>query len=126
ATAGGGKVGLGGKAETRVGTITTEAPEVDGALDASAIAKVVQARKRMLQDCYEKELKRDPSLQGKVEIEFTIGEDGSVASASIANNRMGSAAVGECIISRLRRWRFPKPDGGSVTVTFPFIFTPSS
>ncbi len=126
ATAGGGKVGLGGKQEARVGTITTEAPEVDGALDASAIAKVVQARKRMLQDCYEKELKRDPSLQGKIEIEFTIGEDGSVQSASIANNRMGSDAVGDCIVSRLRRWRFPKPDGGSVTVTFPFIFTPSS
>jgi hypothetical protein len=39
---------------------------------------------------------------------------------------MGSDAVGDCIISRLKRWRFPKPDGGSVTVNFPFIFTPSS
>jgi TonB family protein len=127
ATAGGGKVGLGGKAEARVaGNVSTEAPEVDGALDSEAVAKVVQGRKRMVQDCYERELKRDPTLQGKIEIEFTIGEDGRVIDAKVAANRMGSAAVGECIISRLRAWRFPKPNGGSVTVNFPFIFTPSS
>ncbi len=127
ATAGGGKVGLGGKAEARVaGSVSTEAPEVDGALDSEAVAKVVQARKRMVQDCYERELKRDPTLQGKVEIEFTIGEDGRVVDAKVASNRMGSAAVGECIVARLKSWRFPKPSGGSVTVNFPFIFTPSS
>ena len=127
ATAGGGKVGLAGKAEARVaGNVATEAPEVDGALDSEAVAKVVQGRKRMVQDCYERELKRDPTLQGKIEIEFTIGEDGRVVDAKVASNRMGSAAVGECIVSRLRAWRFPKPNGGSVTVNFPFIFTPSS
>ncbi|MBI5511205.1 MAG: energy transducer TonB [Deltaproteobacteria bacterium] len=127
ATAGGGKVGLGGKAEARVaGSVSTEAPEVDGALDSEAVAKVVRARQRMVQDCYERELKRDPTLQGKIEIEFTIGEDGRVVDAKVAANRMGSNAVGDCIISRLRSWRFPKPNGGSVTVNFPFIFTPSS
>ena len=83
-------------------------------------------RKRMVQDCYERELKRDPSLAGKIEIEFTIGTSGRVDEAFVASNRMGSDAVGDCIVSRLKRWRFPKPGGGSVTVSFPFIFTPSS
>jgi len=127
ATAGGGKVGLGGgKRETRLGSVATATPEVDGALDSDAIAKVVRSRKRMVQDCYERELKRDPTLAGKIEIEFTIGSSGRVDEALVASNRMGSDAVGDCIVSRLKRWRFPKPDGGSVTVSFPFIFTPSS
>jgi TonB family protein len=126
ATAGGGKVGLGGKRETRLGSVSTAAPDVDGALDSDAIAKVVRARKRMVQDCYERELKRDPGLSGKIEIEFTIDSNGRISEAFVASNRMGSDAVGDCIISRLKRWRFPKPDGGSVTVNFPFIFTPSS
>ncbi len=125
ATSGGGKVGLGGKREARIVSVTTEAPEVDGALDSGAIAKVVRQRKRMLQDCYERELKRDPGLSGKIEIEFTIDENGRVEDARVSSNRMGSDAVGDCIVSRIRRWRFPKPDGGSVTVNFPFIFTSS-
>ncbi len=126
ATAGGGQVGLGGKRETRLGSVAAEAPEVDGKLDSDAIAKVVRSRMRMVQDCYERELKRDPSLAGKIEIEFTIDDEGRVVDAVISSNKMGSDAVGECIVSRLRRWRFPKPDGGSVTVNFPFIFTAST
>lgn len=125
ATAGGGKVGLGGKQEARVGSVETEAPEVDGALDSEAIARVVKTRMRMVKDCYERELKRSPALAGKIEIEFTIDSSGRVESARVSNNRMGSEAVASCIISRLQRWRFPAPDGGSVTVNFPFIFTPS-
>jgi TonB family protein len=80
---------------------------------------------RMVQDCYERELKRDPQLAGKVEIEFTIGADGSVEDARVAQNRMGSGEVGNCIVGRILRWKFPKPSGGSVTVNFPFIFTPA-
>ena len=127
ATSGGGKVGVGGKkAERRVGSVKSEAPDVDGALDSSAIARVVRSRMRMVQNCYEKELKRNPSLSGKIEIEFTIGESGRIEEAFVASNGMGSDAVGACIVSRIKRWRFPKPDGGSVTVAYPFIFTSSS
>ncbi len=126
ATSGGGQVGLGGKKEARVAAVKAEAPEVDGSLDGDAIAKVVRARLRSIQDCYEKELKRDASLQGKIEIEFTIGSGGEVEDARVSSNKMGSTAVGDCIVSRVRRWRFPEPDGGRVTVNYPFIFTPSS
>ncbi|MEL6544217.1 MAG: AgmX/PglI C-terminal domain-containing protein, partial [Myxococcota bacterium] len=126
ATSGGGKVATGEKKQTKVAAIKTAAPEVDGSLDSAAIAKVVRRRIRSLQDCYEKELKRDPSLAGKIEVEFTIGEDGRIEEAGVSNNTMGSDAVGSCIVSRVRRWRFPTPDGGSVTVNYPFIFTPSS
>ena len=81
---------------------------------------------RSIQDCYERELKRDPGLAGRIEIEFTIGEGGRVEEATVVGNTMGSDAVGSCIVGRIRRWRFPKPNGGSVTVSYPFIFTASS
>lgn len=126
ATSGGGKVGTGGKAEAKVGSVQTGEAEVDGSLDSGQVAKVVQSRMRMVQDCYERELKRDPNLQGKIEIEFTIGEDGRVETARVSSNKMGSDTVGACIVGRIRTWRFPKPSGGSVTVNFPFIFAPSS
>lgn len=126
ATSGGGKVSAGEKKQTRVAAVKAEAPEVDGSLDRDAITKVVRRRIKSLQDCYERELKRDTSLSGKIEVEFTIGESGRIDEARVSNNQMGSPAVGACLVSRIRRWRFPTPDGGSVTVNYPFIFTPSS
>lgn len=126
ATRGGGKVSSGAKKVARVSAVKTEAPEVDGSLDARQIASVVRRRIKSLQDCYERELKRDGSLTGKIEVEFTIGESGRIEEARVSNNEMGSRAVGACLVSRVRRWKFPAPDGGSVTVNFPFIFTPSS
>jgi TonB family protein len=121
-----GNVGVGKKAERRVGSVKTGGGvEVDGSLDQAAIAKVVRRRMRSVQDCYEKQLKRDPGLSGKIEVEFTIGESGSVEEATVVDNAMDSNAVGSCIVSRIRRWRFPKPDGGSVTVVYPFIFASS-
>ncbi len=125
ATAGGGAVAIGAKREEKVGSVQAEAPEVDGALDSDAVARVVRARMRMVEDCYQRELKRNPKLAGKIEIEFTIGADGTVTQARIASNRMGVDDVAVCVVSRIQRWKFPKPSGGSVTVTFPFIFTPS-
>lgn len=126
ATSGGGKVSTGQKKAAKVAAVKTEAPEVDGSLDSAQIASVVRRRIKSLQDCYERELKRDGSLSGKIEVEFTIGESGRVDEARVSNNEMGSKAVGSCLVSRVRRWKFPTPDGGSVTVNFPFIFTPSS
>jgi TonB family protein len=126
-TAGGGKVGLGEKAEQRVGNVQASAPEVDsGALDPQAIARVVKGRLSAVKECYEHELKRNPKLSGKVVIRFTIEEDGRTTGVSVEDNSMGNADVGTCIVSRFERFRFPKPSGGQVTATFPFIFTPSS
>jgi len=123
ATKGGGKVGLGKKKESRVGSVKTETPKINKELDGAAIARVVRRRMKSVQACYERELKRNPSLSGKIEVEFTIGENGRIEEALIAYNGMGSKPVGNCIVSRIRRWKFPKPDGGSVTVNFPFIFS---
>ena len=44
---------------------------------------------KSIQGCYNKELKRDPSLRGKVEIEFTIGENGRIEEALTVGNTMG-------------------------------------
>ena len=127
ATSGSGKVGLGEKAETRVGNVQSAAPDVDGgSLDPSAIAKVVKSRLTAVKECYERELKRNPQLAGKVVIRFTIEEDGRVAAVTVEESTLGDPAVGSCIVSRFERFRFPKPEGGAVTVSYPFIFTPAS
>ena len=96
-----------------------------GKLAKSAIASVVKRRIRSVQSCYERELKKDPNLSGKVTVQFTIGTVGRVTSAKITVNTTKSRSVGTCITGLIGRWRFPKPEGGAVTVAYPFVFTAS-
>lgn len=127
ATSGSGKVGLSEKSEARVGNVQSAAPEVDGgSLDPGAIAKVVKSRLTAVKECYERELKRNPQLAGKVVIRFTIEDDGRVSNVAVEEQTLGDPNVGSCIVSRFERFRFPKPDGGAVTVSYPFIFSPAS
>ena len=54
---------------------------------------------------------------------FTIGTDGRVTKANIVSSSLADEQVKQCILRRIKRWKFPKPDEGTVTVSYPFIFT---
>ena len=128
---GGGPVDTGAKGtEVEVkGTVKVKKPSEafgTGVLDTNSISKVVGRRKGAVKSCYEKQLKRNPKLAGKVKVQFTILESGRVGSTRVMEDTTGDPAVGKCIANAMKRWRFPKPDGGSVTVAFPFVFAPSS
>jgi outer membrane biosynthesis protein TonB len=126
ATSGGGSVSAGAKGEADVkGNLQTEAPEVEGELSQDVIKKEMSKNLRALKDCYERQLKRFPQLQGKIVLSFEITESGKVTGASFAEDTLKNGEVKQCILERARFWRFPKPDGGSVFVQFPLLFTPS-
>jgi len=97
-----------------------------GTLDTSRIASTVKGRIGGVKSCYEKELKRNPQLQGKIVMQFTISEAGRVIDVSAKSDSLGEPSVAECIKAQMERWKFPAPDGGTVTVAFPFIFAPSN
>ena len=98
-----------------------------GDFDVSVVTRTVKRRLRAIQVCYEKELRRNPSLAGKVTVEFTIVERGTVSKAKVVDNTTGDAAVASCVVKTVKRFRFnPGPEGGSVTYAYPFVFAPQS
>jgi TonB family protein len=125
-----GKVRSGKKREKKLkGRIKVSRPSEaigTGTLSRDKIQRVVQRRSRGLKGCYEAELKKNNTLQGLVKIRFTIEPSGRVSSSKAIQNTMGSRAVAGCIEKQIKRWRFAKPSGGSVTITYPFVFTPSN
>ena len=94
-----------------------------GKVDGSAVSKVFSRRKKAIKVCYEQQLKKDPSLKGKVVIKFTIGPAGRVTSISVEKNSTGSSAVGTCIANKVKSWKFPEPEGGSVTFQNQFVLS---
>jgi outer membrane biosynthesis protein TonB len=121
----GGGTGQGAGERTVKAAIKTEAPAVDGELDPNMVAKEVRSRLGAIKACYERALKRNPNLSGKVVIHWTITQAGTVSGVDVEQDTLGDAEVASCIKSLIARWRFPAPAGGSVDVSFPFVFQAS-
>ncbi|MFT5991945.1 MAG: TonB family protein [Bradymonadia bacterium] len=95
-----------------------------GSIDSDNLRSVLRRRQRDITRCYERALAQDPGLRGRITIQFTVGSDGSVSDARLPDNEVGSSA-GNCILGRVRRWRFEPPSGGTVTVRRPYLLEPS-
>lgn len=117
-----------GKERKVTGKVKKKKPTaVDGTGDLSPqeVAKVVNRRIGAIKGCYERALRRNPNLEGKITVRFTISGSGKVSTARTTLNEL-SPDVGNCIVSAFKRFRFPQPDGGALTVEYPFLFTPSN
>ena len=82
------------------------------------ILRVVGGRQRGIQYCYEKELARNPELNGKVTMGWRIGLDGKVAKVVVQSSTLGNKSVEGCMKRQIQRWRFPKPEGGMCQIRF--------
>ena len=96
---------------------------VDEGLTKEEVAKVIHSHMNEIRYCYESAILADPSLAGKVLVDFKIGAQGSVGTAAAAENTMNNTQVGGCLVGKLKNWKFPQPRGGvQVAVSYPFIF----
>ena len=115
------ELGRRGQVQRRA-TMRRETPEINGFLSREHIERIVRRHARGFRYCYERELSDDPELAGRISVNWTIGLDGRVASASISENTLESRSVASCVLREARRMRFDQPDGGMVVVTYPFTF----
>lgn len=100
----------------------TQEATVDTGLDRDAIAAVINRNLGQVRFCYEQGLQGDPSLNGRVAVGFTIGGNGAVKVANVENSSLNSKLIEDCILLRLKSWKFPLPQGGvDVKVSYPFV-----
>ncbi len=114
--------GLGKGEGFRNVTFEKENSVVKGGLDRSEVDAVVQENLSQIRFCYNRGLRNNPNLQGKVISSFTIGAEGRVTVSRLKDSNLGIPEVEDCIKSRISMWQFPKPrGGGEVTVAYPFL-----
>lgn len=114
--------GLGKGNGPRTVAFENENLSVRGGLERSEVEAVIQENLSQIRYCYNKALRTNPNLQGKVTSAFTIGADGTVKTSRVAASTLASAEVEDCIKGRVASWRFPQPrGGGEVAVNYPFL-----
>ncbi|MFT3709246.1 MAG: AgmX/PglI C-terminal domain-containing protein [Archangium sp.] len=91
--------------------------------DRDLVLKVVKRHQNQIRFCYESELNKTPDLAGKVTIAWTIDGTGAVSIAQVAESGLRNETVENCILQRVKAWKFPEPQGGQeVSITFPWVF----
>ena len=91
-------------------------------LSREQISSVIRSHSNDIRICYERDLQEDPTLEGRITVNWIIGLDGRVIEQTAVENTMGSGAVESCILEEISRMRFDVPKGGMVNVTYPFTF----
>ena len=119
-----GAVAVKGRAEKAVvGTVKSGGKaEVDGSIDSKTVANTMKKSYSGIKRCYDKALLANPTLKGKVAVTFMINENGRVSNLDILEDTLKDPEVIKCIKKVIGGMRFPKPDGGPASVTFPFVF----
>ncbi len=89
------------------------------------IELVFQKNKGAIFNIYNRELRKDPSLQGKVVIELTIDPSGVVTEVKIISSELGNKSLEKKLALKIKRFKFANADVPKITVTYPIDFLPS-
>lgn len=91
----------------------------------SEIARVFEENKGAIYSMYNRALRGDPSLQGKVVLEITIEPDGSVSACRIVSSDLNNPEFEKKIIARVKLFHFKPGDIRQATIKYPIDFVPS-
>lgn len=124
---GGGRLGRGGgSVGAKVGSLMVpdfNDGEVNGGLTREQVEAVVRRNSGQLLFCYEKALQANPSLRGRLTLDWIVGPTGSVRSVEVASSSLKAKSVENCVVASVKKWKFPRPVGGvNVDVSYPFDF----
>jgi TonB family protein len=99
---------------------------VRGNLDREIIRRIIRRHINEVRFCYEQQLAAHRDLAGRMVVQFNIAPSGQVLSSVMQSSTLSNVRVESCTLQAVRRWEFPKPEGGGlVNVSYPFVFTPA-
>lgn len=129
--------GLGGRATTQVENPVEGFAPVGGAAQRSGesdkgsrsreeIERVFDRNKGAIYALYNRALRSNPTLQGKVVLRLTIAADGRVTFCEIVSSELGDADLEQRLVQRVLLFQFePRDDVEAITTTKPIDFFPA-
>jgi len=99
--------------------------DIDGDADKKAVQATIRNRMSALQSCYEKALRANTGLSGKIVYTITISVMGTVTNVQVLDDSLQDEGVKSCTVAKLKGWRFPTTPGAEASsdVTFSVVFS---
>ncbi len=89
------------------------------------IARVMRANQGVIFTNYQRALRKNPLLQGKVVFRIVIEPDGSVSDCQVIDSGLGDAKLERKLALRIKRINFGAKDVDTTVIDFPIDFLPS-
>ena len=89
------------------------------------IERVFQTNRGKIDLLYQRALRSNPGLAGKVVVELTIAPGGQVTAVKIISSELGDEALERKLALRIKRFKFTSANVAEITVTYPIDFLPS-
>jgi TonB family protein len=89
------------------------------------IQLVFDRNKSAIYTIYNRALRKDPTLEGKVVLKITIKPSGKVTACEIVSSELGDPKLERKIVTRVMLFDFGNKDVETMVVTYPIDFLPS-
>jgi periplasmic protein TonB len=89
------------------------------------IQTVFDQNKGAVYALYNRALRKDPTLRGKVVLELTIAPNGKVTNCRILSSELNDSTLEKKLVSRIKLFKFSSKDVDTAVVSYPIDFLPS-
>ena len=131
-----GGTALAGRATTQVsspvdgvGTGQGDVSRRSGSRKASRSIEEIQLvfdrNKAAIYSIYNRALRKDPTLEGKVVLKLTIAPDGRVVACNLVSSELNEPGLERKVVTRVRLFDFGARKVETMVVTYPIDFLPS-
>ena len=86
---------------------------------------VFDRNKSAIYSLYNRALRKDPTLQGKLVLSLTIAPSGKISKIDLLSSELGDAALEHKLVQRIKMFNFGAKQVDAVTLTYPIDFLPA-
>lgn len=96
--------------------------ERTGTIDPQTVKNFFRTHEGAVKACYERRLKINPMLEGKIDLNIVVHSSGKVGAITRNADSVRDTEMFDCIRRTIRGWKFPQPEGGQVVIAKTFNF----
>jgi TonB family protein len=96
-----------------------------GSRSREEIERIFDANKGRIFTLYNRALRENPALQGKVVLRLTIAPDGRVTFCEVVSSELGDPELEKALVQRVLQFQFEARDVEPITTTKPIDFFPA-
>jgi outer membrane biosynthesis protein TonB len=112
------------KATEIKGKVKASGAEIAGAQDTKSIQGKIRRYNGRIKACYERELKTNPDLAGKIRVAWEIDTSGRVSGVDIVSNSTGNAELASCVKKEVKKFRFGDQEDDIFVEGYNFVLSP--
>ncbi|KMQ52679.1 TonB domain-containing protein [Chitinispirillum alkaliphilum] len=113
------------RGELKVTAPVAQGGALTGGRSRASIQRIVQQNMASLRHEYNRRLRDQPGLSGRITVKFAINEFGVVIHCEVTESTINDSVLEQQVVQRIRRWNFGQIDqpGDITEIVYPFVFS---